>query len=105
MPVADYKTYCRMIDHALEKKFARGSWFGGTGEAGGSRPERCRNHPFWKRSLNSNGVNSENLCLTVRIQKSGARIQKSRGTITNGGIRTGWLIFSDIWSPRRLKNL
>ena len=22
MPVADYKTYCRMIDHALEKKFA-----------------------------------------------------------------------------------
>jgi hypothetical protein len=22
MPVADYKTYCRMIDHAFEKKFA-----------------------------------------------------------------------------------
>jgi fructose-bisphosphate aldolase class II len=22
MPVADYNTYCRMIDHALEKKFA-----------------------------------------------------------------------------------
>ena len=22
MPVADYKTYCRMIDHAIEKKFA-----------------------------------------------------------------------------------
>jgi fructose/tagatose bisphosphate aldolase len=22
MPVADYKTYCRMIDHALENKFA-----------------------------------------------------------------------------------
>jgi len=22
MPVADYKTYCRMIDHALKKKFA-----------------------------------------------------------------------------------
>src|SRR4030042_100144 len=22
VPVADYKTYCRMIDHALEKKFA-----------------------------------------------------------------------------------
>jgi fructose-bisphosphate aldolase class II len=22
MPVADYRTYCRMIDYALEKKFA-----------------------------------------------------------------------------------
>lgn len=33
------------------------------------------------------------------------RFRSFSGMITNGGIQTGWLIFSDTWFPERVKYL
>ena len=72
------------------------------GDTGIHRRRDRIDRPYSFEELSASTTPSRPFGTTSKVSRTPSR--SSPGTTTNGDIQTGWLIFSDIWSPDRVRS-